>query len=97
MFGELYTKEEMQLMIDNTRGFFNYCKLREQLEKDEDAHGAFSWLFSPSFIPLPLDPEEAKKISKSDFYWIDKTITETIKRAWNTPPEFRDQVKRRKR
>ena len=88
--GELYTREEMQQMIDNTRGFFDYCKLQEQFEKEEDAYGALSWLFNPDFVLLPIDPEEAKKISKSDIWWIDKTIMETFKRAWNTSYEFRD-------
>ena len=91
--GELYTREEMQQMIDNTRGFFDYCKLQEQIERDEDSHGAFSWLFSPSFVPLPLDPEEAKKISKSDIWWIDKIVYDACQRAWNTPAEFRVEVK----
>jgi len=90
MFGELYTKEEMQWMIDNTRGFFNYCKLREQLEKDENAHSAFSWVFNLDFVPLPIDPEGANRLNKSDFWWIDRTIQKAIRRAWNTPAKFRN-------
>lgn len=86
---ELHTQEELQEMLDNTMGFFHYCKLKKQLEQDEDRYGAFKWLFNPDFIPLPIDPEEAKKISKSDVWWIEKTIMDHFKREWNTPLEFR--------
>lgn len=90
MFSQkLYTKEELKQMLDNTMGFFHYCKLKEQLEQDEDRHGAFKWLFNSDFIPLPIDPEEAKKISKSDVWWIDRMVRKEIRRVWNTPLEFR--------
>ena len=86
---KLYTKKELQEMLDNTKGFFDYCKLQEQFKRDEDAYGALSWLFNPGFVPSPVDPENAKKLTKDDVWWIDKTIQEAFKRAMNTPMKFR--------
>lgn len=91
MFGELYTKEEMREMIDNTKGFYDYCKFQEQLKREEDAYGAFSWLFNPNFTPLPLNPENMGVLTESEMWFIERAIIKTIKREWNTPAEFKDR------
>jgi len=89
--GELYSKEELLQMLENTRGFYDYCKLKEQLEREEGVHGAFSWLFEPSFVPLPIDPDHMNHLSKGDIWWVSTRISEAFNRHWNTPREFRDR------